>query len=86
MACAPPESSCTRSRPQAALREMEREMSAFNIPALDYTVRVMLRRGSRATTCLTAATSVLGLRSATSHTAARRRTVHSTVPTGQTLR
>lgn len=43
--CALPESSCTRSRPQAALCEMECEMSAFNIPAVDYTVRVMLRRG-----------------------------------------
>lgn len=68
-------------------------MSAFNIPAVDYTVRVMLRRGSRAATCLTAATSVLGLHSLPLKSPfGVRRTpppdcpIHSTVPPGQTLR
>lgn len=38
-----PESSCTQILPKAALCEMECEMSAFNIPAVDYTVHIMLR-------------------------------------------
>lgn len=46
--CTFPESSCTQILPKAALCEMECEMSAFNIPAVDYTVHIMLRRGSRA--------------------------------------
>lgn len=46
--CTFPESSCTQILPKAVLCEMECEMSAFNIPAVDYTVHIMLRRGSRA--------------------------------------
>lgn len=56
-----------RRAPGAFLRrrqgEMGCEMSAFNIPAVDYTVRLMSRPGSRAATCPTAATSDVGLRS-----------------------
>lgn len=83
-----------QSLPPAALGEMECEMSAFNIPAVNYTLRVLLRPGSRATTCLTVAPSVVGLHllplkvclpSTECHLLAVQYTLSSVVPPVKTL-